>query len=254
MNYIKKLTLFFNKAAADDGLSPTQLSLFMALFQLWNQARFPDFIQITRDDVMRLSKINSKATYHKAIGYLHQNHYIHYLPSFNPLKGSKITFFPDPNADSESINKPVQILNTRPINEPFNKLYSTTIIQDNSSTSLTRERDDAENSIFINAKNELLKKEKSSAKKEKEIPPITQLVQEFFEQNGASQHEADRFINHYTANGWLVGGKSPMKDWKASAKNWISNTNKFNQNANQVKPSRAQQLHSSTNKNYFEPL
>ncbi|KKX49187.1 hypothetical protein L950_0216990 [Sphingobacterium sp. IITKGP-BTPF85] len=45
-----------------------------------------------------------------------------------------------------------------------------------------------------------------------------------------------------------------MKDWKASAKNWISNSINFNHHANNTKSNRSQQLSTTTNKNYFEPL
>ncbi len=31
--------------------------------------------------------------------------------------------------------------------------------------------------------------------------------------------DADRFIDYYQANGWRVG-KNPMKDWKATVRNW----------------------------------
>lgn len=34
-----------------------------------------------------------------------------------------------------------------------------------------------------------------------------------------SGFDAGRFIDHYTANGWRVG-KSAMKDWKATVRNW----------------------------------
>lgn len=34
--------------------------------------------------------------------------------------------------------------------------------------------------------------------------------------------EANKFINHYTSNGWKVG-KNLMKDWKAAVRNWVSN-------------------------------
>ena len=32
----------------------------------------------------------------------------------------------------------------------------------------------------------------------------------------------DRFYNHYEANGWKVGGRTKMKDWKAAVRNWVS--------------------------------
>ncbi len=37
MNYIKHLTGFFEKVGADFDLNPTHISLYMAIFQLWNQ-------------------------------------------------------------------------------------------------------------------------------------------------------------------------------------------------------------------------
>lgn len=32
--------------------------------------------------------------------------------------------------------------------------------------------------------------------------------------------DPEAFVDHYTANGWLVGGKSKMKDWRAAVRNW----------------------------------
>lgn len=256
MNYIKQLTHFFNKSQADPGFSTTHVSLFMALFQLWNQARFSNQIQIIRDDAMRLAKINSKATYHKAMAYLHQQRYIDYQPSYNPYKGSSIAFFPALENNSIPTDEPVQILTTRPINEPYNKLYSTTIINDNSNY-LSIDQKKKENQKSGSSNQSLLefpKKEKSSAQKEKMIPPMQDHVEKFFLSHHSSTQEAQRFVNHYTANGWLVGGKSPMKDWKASAKNWITNSITFKQSQNYGKSNRAQQLQATTRKNYSEPL
>ena len=31
--------------------------------------------------------------------------------------------------------------------------------------------------------------------------------------------DAEYFIDHYESNGWKVG-KNPMKDWKATVRNW----------------------------------
>ena len=32
--------------------------------------------------------------------------------------------------------------------------------------------------------------------------------------------DPEAFVDHYTSNGWKVGGKSPMKDWKAAVRTW----------------------------------
>lgn len=41
--------------------------------------------------------------------------------------------------------------------------------------------------------------------------------------------ESAKFFNYYEANGWKQG-RNPMKDWKASARNWMGNNSKFDQN------------------------
>ena len=93
MNYIKHLTGFFDKVAKDRALNPTHVSLYMSLFQFWNCSRFKNPISISRDEVMRISKISSKATYHKCLKALHAQGYIKYEPSYNPFKGSHVFLF-----------------------------------------------------------------------------------------------------------------------------------------------------------------
>ena len=51
-------------------------------------------------------------------------------------------------------------------------------------------------------------------------PPSQQEVAEFFESRGGSAGDAERFHDHYTANGWRVG-RAAMKDWRAAARNWM---------------------------------
>lgn len=90
MNYIKHLTVFFHKSSEDYSLNATHISLYMALFQFWNLNRFNNPISIARNDVMQISKIGSKSTYHKCMQELHCKKYIIYEPSCNPLKGSVV--------------------------------------------------------------------------------------------------------------------------------------------------------------------
>ena len=50
------------------------------------------------------------------------------------------------------------------------------------------------------------------------VPPTLEEVQAYcLERN--NNVDAERFINHYTSNGWLVG-KNKMKDWKAAVRTW----------------------------------
>lgn len=55
------------------------------------------------------------------------------------------------------------------------------------------------------------------------IPPSREEVQAYcIERN--NNVDAERFIDYYTSNGWMVG-KNKMKDWKASVRTWERNGN-----------------------------
>ena len=90
INYIKHLNSVFVQFSKDNRLNPTHISLYIALFQLWNLNRFLEEFFINRDEVMQLSKIGSKSTYHRCIKELNHWKYIVYFPSHNPYRGSKI--------------------------------------------------------------------------------------------------------------------------------------------------------------------
>ena len=62
----------------------------------------------------------------------------------------------------------------------------------------------------------LKKKEKCEKKNTNEVKrfkaPTVEQAREYFAEKGYMEFEAERFVDHFTANGWKVG-KSPMKDW-----------------------------------------
>ena len=93
VNYIKHLNNVFILFSKDNRLNPTHISLYVALFQLWNTNFFKDEFYINREEVMSYSKIGSKSTYHRCIKELSHWKYILYIPSHNPFKGSSIKMF-----------------------------------------------------------------------------------------------------------------------------------------------------------------
>ncbi len=57
------------------------------------------------------------------------------------------------------------------------------------------------------------------------IPPSISEITEYFKTLELKPHttaeiEAGKFHDHYSANGWKVGGKTKMKDWRAAARGW----------------------------------
>ena len=104
MNYIRHLTGFYDRIQEDDRLNPTHISLCLALFQFWNLNHFQNPISISRNEMMRLSKISALGTYHKCIKQLQDFGYIEYLPSFNPYKGSLVNLYNFENSDVQRVN------------------------------------------------------------------------------------------------------------------------------------------------------
>jgi len=89
MDFIPALNNFFSAASNDKRLTLTHLCVYIALFQCWNKNHFKNPVTIRRIEVMRLSKINAKTTYHKCINELQLAGYIKYEPSFHP-RGSLV--------------------------------------------------------------------------------------------------------------------------------------------------------------------
>jgi len=62
VNYILHLNAVFDQFSKDSRLNPTHISLYVALFQLWNANHFPKEFFVNRDEVMQLAKVGSKST------------------------------------------------------------------------------------------------------------------------------------------------------------------------------------------------
>ena len=212
MNYIKHLTSVCFKITEDDRLNSSHVSIYLALFQIWNSNRFNNPILINRMDVMKISKIGSKATYHKCLKELDIWGYLKYNPSHNPLKGSKILMFIFETTTEHQIDQVGKQLEDQVV-EPS-----------------------------INSKKNI---KKLNVSKQCFTKPSIIEIKEIIK----NEEEANRFFNYYEANGWKIGGRSLMKNWKAAANNWILNYEKFN-----PKPKNQSNLHIDQNKDYEIPL
>ena len=279
MNYIKHLSGFFNKIVDDIDLNPTHVSLYMALFQYWNLNRFQNPISITRNELMRISKIFSKATYHKCVNELHQKGYIIYEPSHNPLRGSLAWVIELESNQLPSTKKELRSSkNKHPIEHPIeqvvnkhqtstlptprqalvpsiNNRNNTNISNSANGHSLEKKIENENQEVQINTASEKKKKKFREKKESSEIiPPKLSDVKLFFVSQGTDENEAERFFNHFQSNGWLVGGKSKMKNWQASAKNWIMNLQSFTPIQVAAATPVPGNLKTSNQKKYDEPL
>ena len=80
--------------------------------------------------------------------------------------------------------------------------------------------------------------EQKEKAKPKFIKPTVDQVREYMEERGNHDYgQADRYFDHNEAKGWVVGrSTTKVKDWKASVRTWLSNSDKFSNNQNNNQP------------------
>ena len=222
VNYIKHLKGVFLQFSKDNRLNPTHISLYVALFQIWNNNRFLEEFYINREEVMSFSKIGSKSTYHKCIRELNLWKYLIYYPSHNPFKGSKIKMFNFETSSGQAL------------------VHSNTKIVTSSGQAL----------VSINKH---IQTNKNSIKLDQ--PKNEKIVIDFFKKEKWPIIEAQKFFNHYQGIGWKVGGKTKIVNWQATAKNWMIKAEEIKTKENHKTVSQnMDNLKTSKNKNYNEPL
>lgn len=221
VNYIMHLEAIALKISEDNRLKPWHISLYYTLFHLWNSTKFFNPLSVSRNELMRVSKIGSVNTYTKCLKELHEWGYIEYIPSHNPLVGSQINLYRFDKSTSKSRNK------TR--SKTDDKTEGTVVRP------------------YIN-NNKPSKPLKLDSEKRNFSPPSIEQLKEFFLESESTGKEAENFFNYFESNGWLVGGKAKMKNWKAAARNWISRCSNFK------KPEKKNYLDVNQDKDYSMPL
>ena len=89
MLFSEELNRFMNEVREDGRISPSHISLFIAILQYANlQGENP--VCVFSRDLMPLAKISGSATFNKNIWDLHKYGYIKYIPSYNHFLGSMI--------------------------------------------------------------------------------------------------------------------------------------------------------------------
>ncbi len=80
---IIELSDFFQMIKRDNRISTSHISIYMSLFERWNQNDFRNPIYFKRSKLMEMAKISGVATFHRCIKDLAELGYIEYIPSFN---------------------------------------------------------------------------------------------------------------------------------------------------------------------------
>lgn len=85
-----QLTRFIDRMVLDSRLRPVHMALSLVLCHNWSSNHFQYSYRVTRDTLMKASRIRSRATYHKALKDLQTYGYLKYVPSHHPRKASGV--------------------------------------------------------------------------------------------------------------------------------------------------------------------
>ena len=91
MNYIKHLKGFFDRLEADANMTAHHISLYMAIFNMWNKNRFREQFEVNRMDLMSMSRIGSAHTYSRCMKQLSDWGYVKYSARSNRYQVSKVS-------------------------------------------------------------------------------------------------------------------------------------------------------------------
>ena len=161
----------------------------------------------------------------KCIKELSHWKYIIYYPSHNPYKGSKIKMFDFGTTTGQAL------------------VHNNTNIETSNGQAL----------VSINKHIQTNRNNKNINKLDQ--PKNEKIVIDFFKKEKWPIIEAQKFFNHYQGIGWKVGGKTIIVNWQATAKNWMIKAEEIkNKETNKSVSQNQDNLKTSKNKNYNEPL
>lgn len=257
MNYIRHLNAFFSYVKTDTRLTASHVSLYMALFQYWNFNRFQNPFSIYRENIMQLSKIGSKNTYHKCIKQLHEAKYIYYHPAANrfhlvrisviplhkqeqpPERYKQLDLFPsmqEAGGGSGTYNDTGTVPKLGQQSTDFD-IGTVSKMRHIIKPNINKQRETPTHEIFKRNKkiqeaiNELAGVPNSglspSGGGAGGGQPSLEEVQTFFTNRSYPEEEATKFYNHYKALGWKIQGKTPIQDWKPLVEKWMQNAKKW---------------------------
>ena len=286
MNYINHLSRFYARLNKETRLNANHISLYLALFQCWNSYRFENPFPLWRQWLMTVSGIGAKSTYGKCIRDLHRFGYIIYSQALNRFHFPKVSIvrlagtpgvpelpFLDPAISNATDGQdpgalPVPVLPTLPVNISTAPVPDSDMLQLKIGTqpvplldhinkqSINNINNEREPPTQISSSDHQQEMQTNTSRAAAPAVPSFDDVLQYFSQAGFPQSEASLFFNHYQANGWKQGGRTPITDWQAAACKWIGYDRKHRNHpfAKFGKYHGTEHLNVQQDKDYSEPL
>jgi hypothetical protein len=249
MNYIHHMNQFLRIVKNDARLSPSHISLYMALFQQWNENYFHNPITLHRQEILTMAHIGSKNTYSRCLKELHDFGYLIYQPAPHKYQRAMVSmrrFY------KNQILLPEQLVSYATTKATVNNNTGTVPILNPAGTNI-----DPHTVSFVG--HSLNKQENNRNIEDTPDPfsvtnyPSLNTVITYFKKNGYPATEARRFFFHYEANGWKQAGKYPLESWIAAANKWVEPSSDSSSNKSSYSNTQ-NNLHAGNLQSYSDPL
>ena len=127
----------------------------------------------------------------------------------------------------------------------YQKQYYKTVTKPKRS-SVNKSQQDSTDSSHIDIDIDIDKNKKDKKPARFKPPTLDEVINFMFciDQRNAAD-ESEKFMDYYTSNGWKVG-KNKMKDWQATARNWMRRSNEAGKRANGKGGPTAEELLTNT--------
>ncbi|PSL33275.1 hypothetical protein [Chitinophaga ginsengisoli] len=252
INYIRHLTAFYTLLHEHERLRANDISLYMALFQLWNQQRFPVSLSVSRSLIIEFCRIGSHHTYLQCLKRLHESGFLVYEPSEKLFSPSVIKMLP---LEEYEPSKP-GIIDSRTCNnkDPANVGSGGNSALDTGPISTHFNNKQINNYKNVRQTSTAHAQKKKIDKMEAPKAPELEEVRAWFSAAAQPGKEADQFYFHYKALGWTLSGM-PIFDWKAAAQKWIGHIPSLKKNVNaNTRTTTFRTSQSGEYKRYDEPI
>ncbi|MCG9899683.1 MAG: hypothetical protein MH132_06755 [Hydrotalea sp.] len=248
-----------SKGSNNRELLPSHLSIYMALLFKYNYPIGVNF-KVSKFDVMKAARIKSQVTYFNCMKDLHNLGLISWTPAKSPTQDSLVTILTHTKNDthlqvSAVLNDQVNPQKAELLTSKIEQVPSaeTRYIHTNSSNNNFLNS----NSMYPNTESNFDQLDFSAIKNTHAVfsvlPPKSEWVVAFFLAHKQTQAEAERFFNYNQGKNWMLSKNTPIQNWGAMARNWISKGYYPNKTNLKSKTSYVHVNNNST-KNYAEPL
>lgn len=234
MNYIRHLNAFFSFVRSDNRLTSSHVSLYLALFQYWNFNRFNNPFPVYRENIMQISKIGSKNTYHKCMKHLHNIEYIIYHPPTSKFKPVKISMKKLDGKEQNVTFRQLDLFNQSSTNnntDSVSKLNNTSTNNETNAVSNVGQYIKHKQENCVNPPTKNFQKKRNTEQPVNNLAGVSNMVhmpllvevERFFKENNHTAKEAQKFFYYNQGKSWMLTDKIPIYDWKAVANKWILN-------------------------------